>query len=162
MVAVATTWQHFQVRFSEWFVAIVMFGIGVYITLHPGMMTDPRSGILWTGMVGMMSQESWGLAAAIIGGARLGALYVNGHHARTPTIRLIAAFFSAFFFTQLTVGLLKSGLSNTGVVTYACVVLADIYSGFRASQDVTFVSRRNRPIVTESGRDVGRIVEKRT
>lgn len=162
MVVATTTWQHFQIRFSEWWAAILLFSLGTYISMHPGMMTDPHSGTLWTGMTRIMPQETWGLAAVVVGGARLAALYVNGHHARTPAVRLAAAFFSAFFFTQLTVGLYNSGLQNTGIITYSLVVLADIYSGFRASQDVTFVSRRARLVATESGGDNGRVAEERS
>lgn len=143
-MVVSTTWQHFQVRFSEWFAAITLFGWGVYLIIHPGMMLDPRVASLWTGMVAIMPQETWGLAAVLTGACRLAALYVNGHHSRTPLIRLIASFFSAFVWTQVSVGLWKAGVPNTGVWLYPCLVAADIYSAFRASGDVTLVSKRLR------------------
>ncbi len=154
MVVDTTTWQHFQVRFSEWFNALALFGWGVYVILHPTMMLDPRVAALWSGMLAIMGQESWGLAAVLTGACRLGALYVNGHHARTPAIRLVASFFSAFVWTQISVGLWKAGVPNTGIWLYPCLVLADIYSAFRASGDVTLISRRLEP-VTRKSRDDG-------
>lgn len=147
---VSTTWQHFQVRFSEWFGAIALTGWGVYVTVHPGMMADKRVSALWEGMLSIMPQESWGLAATVTGLIRLAALYVNGHHTRTPSIRLIASFFSAFVWTQIVTGLFKADVPNTGVWLYACLVAADIYSAFRASGDVALVSRRLRGSNEES------------
>lgn len=143
-MVVSTTWQHFQVRFSEWFGAIVLFAWGIYVTLNPGLFTDPRTGVLFEGMNQIMPQQSWGLMAVIVGGSRLGALYINGHHTRTPTVRLIASFFSAFVWTQVTLGLYHAGIPNTGLIIYTAMVAADIYSAFRASADVTLVSRRLR------------------
>lgn len=143
-MVISTTWQHIQTRFSEWFGAIALLGWGIYVTLHPGMMTDDRTHALWAGMLSIMPQESWGLAAAMTGLARVGALYVNGNHRKTPIVRLITSFFSAFVWTQISVGLIKAGVPNTGIWLYPCLVAADIYSTFRASGDVTLVSRRVR------------------
>lgn len=141
---VSTTWQHFQVRFSEWFGAGCLFAWGIYVTLHPGMFTNPDTGKMFSGMVEIMPQQTWGLTATLVGFARLSALYVNGHHKRTPTIRLATSFFSMFVWTQIVVGMFNAGIAQTGVVIYTGMVLADIYSAFRASGDVTLVSRRVR------------------
>lgn len=141
---VSTTWQHFQVRFSEWFGATCLFAWGVYLTLHPEMMTNPKNGEVFHGMLDIMPQPSWGLAGTIVGMARLAALYVNGHHTRTPTIRLATSFVSALVWTQVLVGFYKSGFANPGIVLYTCLIAADIYSAFRASGDVTLLSRRLR------------------
>lgn len=140
----STTWQHFQVRFSEWFGAACLFAWGIYVTLHPGMFTAPGAGVMFSGMVAIMPQQSWGLMAVLTGFARLAALYVNGHHKRTPSIRLVASFFSAFVWTQVVVGLYNAGIAQTGVVIYTAMVCADIYSAFRASGDVTVVARLSR------------------
>lgn len=149
-----TTWQHFQARFAEWFNASVLFIWGINVVLHPSMFEDTEA--LYAGMLRIMSQTSWGLIAVIVGLVRLAALYVNGHHARTPTVRLIASFFSAFVFTQVFIGLWNSGVANTGFPVYAGLICADIYSAFRASQDVTFVSHRARVALAESGREQSR------
>ena len=153
-MVISTTWQHFQVRFSEWFGAGCLFAWGVYVTLHPAMFTAPGTGVIFRGMVAIMPQPSWGLMATLVGFVRLAALYVNGHHTRTPSIRLVASFFSAFAWTQIVVGLFNSGVSNTGVVIYTGMIFADIYSAFRASGDVTLVSRRLR-VENEGSRGAG-------
>lgn len=139
-----TTWLHFQARFAEWFSGAILFSFGCYLILHPSMFQDERVSALWAGMNSIMAQPTWGLVAVIVGLCRLAALYVNGQHKRTPAIRLVASFFSAFVWTQVVIGLWKSNVPNTGVTIYTGMVAADIYSAFRASQDVTFVSDRAR------------------
>lgn len=148
---VSTTWQHFQVRFSEWYSATVLFVWGIYLILHPAMFTDPNNGKVFDGMAGMMPQQTWGLLGVLIGFARLFALYINGHHTRTPAIRLAASFFSAFLWTQVFIGFWTNALNNPGVVLYTSLVCADIYSAFRASGDVTLVSRRVRRELSGAG-----------
>ncbi len=147
-----TTWQHFQARFAEWFSGIALFGFGSYLILHPGLFMDPRVAALWQGMAAMMAQQTWGLVGVLVGGARLSALYVNGRHTRTPAVRLVASFFSAFIWTQVVIGLWKADVPNTGLIIYPLMVVADIYSAFRASQDMTFVSHRERSVKAESRR----------
>ncbi len=154
-MVISTTWQHFQVRFSEWFGAACLFAWGVYVTLKPGMFTGEAAKVMFSGMVAIMPQQSWGLMAVLVGFARLSALYVNGHHTRTPSIRLVASFFSAFVWTQVVVGLYNAGVPQTGVVIYTGMVCADIYSAFRASGDVTLVSKRLRVSNEESPGDAG-------
>lgn len=141
MIVQHTTWHHFQVRFSEWFCAGLLFCFGLYLATHSDMFARSPN---WQGMREMFPQAVWAVSATIIGFARLGALYVNGRHRRTPLIRLIASFFSAFFFTQVVVGLWNAQVPTTGIVTYAFVVGADIYSAFRASADVTYGSKKVR------------------
>lgn len=141
---VSTTWQHFQVRFSEWFGAACLFAWGAYVVLHPGMFTADGAGVMFSGMVAIMPQQTWGLVAVLVGFMRLAALYVNGHHTRTPAIRLATSFASAFVWTQVVVGMWSAGIAQTGVVIYTGMVCADIYSAFRASGDVTLLSRRLR------------------
>lgn len=140
--AAHSTWEHFQVRFSEWFGAGCLCAWGVYVSTHPGMFSAPATRVVFSGMVEIMAQPSWGLMATIVGIIRLGALYVNGHHRKTPSIRLAASFFSAFVWTQIVIGLFNSGVAQTGVIIYTGMVCADIYSAFRASGDVTLMSTR--------------------
>ena len=154
-MVISTTWQHFQVRFSEWFGAGCLFAWGIYVTLHPSMFTAPATATVFAGMNAIMPQQSWGLMATLVGFTRLAALYVNGHHTRTPSVRLVASFFSAFVWTQVVVGLFNAHVAQTGVVIYTGMILADIYSAFRASGDVTLVSRRLREENEGSRSDAG-------
>lgn len=138
-----TVLKHFHSRFAEWFNAGFLTCWGIYVIMHPGMMSDPRVAAIWVGLLRTASQETWGLAAVIVGVCRLGALYINGAHKRTPMIRLIASFFSAFIITQIVVGMFNGTAPNTGLIAYPAFILADIYSAFRASADMTFVARRD-------------------
>jgi hypothetical protein len=137
-----TTWQHFQARFAEWQNATILTIWGSYVILHPGMFVAPKSGAIFIGLISVASQETWGMMALLVGVCRAAALYINGKHARTPAIRLISSFFSAFIITQIFVGLLNSGTPTTGLAVYPVLILADIYSAFRASADMTFVARQ--------------------
>lgn len=146
-------WKHFAARALEWLNAGLLTAWGAYVILHPGMFADPRLAVLWAGLLAMASQETWGMVAFATGFARLAALYVNGRHTRTPLVRLVASFFSAFVWTQVVLGMANSGVPNTGLVIYTGLILADIYSAFRASADVTYVARQQQDM-TESGSNV--------
>jgi hypothetical protein len=147
-------WHHFQARFAEWMNTVVLIGFGTYLILHPGMFDDPRVSALWVGLKAAAPQETWGLMSLLIGMARGGALWINGRHTRTPMVRLIACFFSAFILTQIVLGLWKAGVPNTGVIIYPVLILADLYSAFRASSDMTFVARQEQ---AEQAAETGRV-----
>lgn len=152
----SSTWKHFQARFAEWFNAFAMMLWGSYVILHPGMFLDPKLAALWVGLLDVASQQTWGLIAFINGVIRLCALYVNGRRKATPSIRLAASFVSAFIWTQIVLGMWNGGTPNTGLVVYPMLILADIYSAFRAGADATYVarteqvaeSRSNGPLVS--------------
>lgn len=143
-------WKHFAARALEWQNAAILTCWGAYVILHPGMFTDPRVANLWTGLIKIAAQETWGIVAFAVGFARLAALYVNGRHTRTPLVRLVTSFFSAFVWTQVVIGMANSAVPNTGLVVYTGLVLADIYSAFRASADVTYVARQQQGKVESS------------
>lgn len=148
-------WNHFQARFAEWMNAVIVAGFGMYLILHPGMFDDPRVAALWAGLKAAGSQPTWGLTCLLVGIARITALWINGRHKRTPMVRLIASFFSAFIITQLSLALWNTGVPNTGLIVYPVLVLADLYSAFRASADMTFVARQGQTTEpAESGRVV--------
>jgi len=151
-----TIWKHFQARFAEWLNAGILFFWGMYVLMHPGMMTAPGVAALWTGLLSIASEQTWGMLALIVGLTRGMALYINGAHRRTPMIRLIASFFSAFIITQIVVGMLNGGAPNTGLIVYPALIIADIYSAFRASADMTFVARREAEV--EAATEAGRVV----
>ncbi len=149
-------WKHFAARALEWLNAGLLTSWGSYVILHPGMFSDPRVASLWTGLLKIATQETWGIIAFAVGFARLAALYINGNHKRTPMVRLATSFFSAFVWTQVVIGMANSGVPNTGLVVYTGLILADIYSAFRASADVQYVARRE-PISPESSSNVTHI-----
>ena len=139
-MVIDTAWGHLQTRFSEWWMGGYMFVWGLYLAIHPGMFDQPE----WRGLQAAAPQSIWATVAAVSGFARLGALYVNGRHFHTPTIRLITSFVSLFIWTQVWIGCLKAPTDNIGVIGYSMLMLADIYSAYRASADVTLVSRSRK------------------
>jgi hypothetical protein len=149
-------WTHFHSRFVEWQNGLIVACWGLYLLLHPGMFESNGMISLWAGLKAVAPQNTWGIAAFLVGSARLMALYVNGRHRRTPAVRLIASFMSSFIITQIFLGLYNSGVPGTGLVVYPILVLADIYSAFRASADMTYVANKDAPLdhVLESQRDV--------
>jgi hypothetical protein len=152
IVETHSNWQHFHARFAEWLNAGLLFLWGVYLLTHPTMFTDDRTKALWTGLYAYAEQPTWAACAMLIGFARITALYINGSHKRTPLVRLVTSFFSAFIWTQVTTGLVNAHVPNTGVVVYAGLVVADIYSAFKASRDVTFITRHEQTVKAGLGR----------
>lgn len=140
--------QHFPARFPEWWSGGILTLWGLYLLNHPGLFLDPRIKDLFSGMIVVanfwgMGQPSvaWGVTAFSVGLVRLMALFVNGLHTRTPLIRLGTSFASAFIWTQVYLGLYKSGVPNLGLVVYGGLVFSDLCSSYRAGIDVTWAER---------------------
>lgn len=141
--------KHFPARALEWFGGFVMLSWGLYVYTHPALFTDPRVARLFKGLEDIAwfwpPHISWGLFAVAIASARVIALWINGSQpVATPRVRLAASFASAFVWTQVLVGLLKSDVPNTGLVVYTALIGADIYSAFRATRDVVTSSRDHK------------------
>jgi hypothetical protein len=149
--------QHWPARKLEWLMAGFLLTWGVYVLLHPELFTSSATAILLSGMVSITAPFTiypalaWGGAAALTGLCRGMALFVNGAWTRTPLIRLIASFVSMFVITQIVVGLWKSGVSNTGVVVYPWLIVADLLSAYRAAVDVVHAEKQ-REVNKESRR----------
>lgn len=126
--------KHFPARALEWFCGILLLSWGFYVLLHPGMFQGSSS-LIFSGLDMIASQELWGLAAFSLGFLRLIALYINGQWTRTPLIRVCVSFASVFMWFWITVGLYKSGIDQTGLAIYPWLVVADMYSAFRAASD---------------------------
>jgi hypothetical protein len=152
--------HHFPARLPEWQNAGWLTCWGVYVSLHPGMFTDPETSGIFSGMAalvawtGMAPAGVWGVCAILVGMVRAAALFINGAYARTPIVRLIASAISAFVISQIVIGLVRSGVPNTGVVTYFWLFLADIASAYRASSDIP-VAEANRLKTGDRRRHVG-------
>lgn len=137
--------QHFPARLPEWWMSFMLVWWGVYVVLHPGLFVDDATRQVFSGMKDMARgydpAAMWGLTALFIGMIRACALFVNGAYTRTPIIRLLMSFLSAFIWTQVCIGLFNSGVANTGIVVYAGLVMMDIVSAYRASTDMVFAEK---------------------
>lgn len=137
--------KHFPARWPEWFMSGLTFMWGLYVALHPELFTQEATARVLTGMAAMCNgfppSAVWGLSGVILGLVRAAALFINGAYTRTPMIRLAMSFSSAFIWTQVFIGLLKTGIPNMGLVTYAGLVVLDIVSAYRAATDTVFAER---------------------
>lgn len=137
--------QHFPARWPEWFMAGMSFSWGCYVVLHPGLFTNPATRASLAGLEAMAGSfppaALWGLSTVILGLIRACALFINGAFSRTPMVRLIMSFLSAFIWTQICIGMWKSGVPNTGMVVYSGMVVMDIVSAYRAATDTVFAEK---------------------
>lgn len=148
--------QHFPARWPEWFMSAELFLWGVYVALHPQLFTNPATRTLLSGLTGMAGgfppSAVWGLSAVSMGMCRAAALFINGAYTRTPLIRLLMSFGSAFIWTQVVIGLMKSGVPNTGLTVYAGLVVMDIVSAYRAATDMVFAEKAAHDLKQERRR----------
>lgn len=154
--------QHFPARWPEWFMSGLSFMWGSYVVLHPEIFTNPATREVLSGMAAMSGEfppaSLWGLSAVILGMVRGSALFVNGAYTRTPLIRLAMSFASAFIWTQVCVGLLKTGVPNAGIVVYAGLVVMDIVSAYRAATDTVYAEKLRHDLKQDRDRASSRIL----
>jgi len=148
--------KHFPARWPEWFMACVLATWGSYILLHPQIFVQESSRTALAGMASMVDgyppASVWGIAALFTGMVRACALFVNGAYTRTPLIRLVMSFLSAFIWTQVFIGLTNSGVADIGLVVYAWLVVMDIASAYRAATDTVFAEKLRRDVKQELSR----------
>jgi len=137
--------HHFPARWPEWYMAGLSFVWGSYLALHPEVFTSPATRQVLTGLASMAGPfppaALWGLSTVVLGLVRGCALFVNGAYTRTPMIRLLMSFASAFIWTQVCIGLIKTRVPDTGIVLYAGLVVMDIVSAYRAATDTVFAEK---------------------
>jgi len=127
--------QHFEARALEWFNGFYLLAWGAYLILHPGMFNGQTHAV-WLGLLSLgPTQEMWGFGAFVAGSVRVVALFINGQWGLTPLIRVATSFLSVFIWFWVAVGFYRSGFENTGIILYPGLMLADIYSAFRAAGD---------------------------
>lgn len=148
--------QHFPARFPEWWMSVILVLWGAYVALHPAMFTQTQSRDIFAGMTAMAGEfppaALWGLSAVVIGMVRACALFINGAYTRTPVIRVLMSFTSAFIWTQVTIGLFKGGVEIPDIVLYAGLVMMDIVSVYRAATDLVFAEKMRHDIRQQGSR----------
>jgi hypothetical protein len=132
----------FKVRACEWMLAGVVFLWGV-ILLQPDD-TFARSNV-YEELRRWGDEGTWGWFCLIGGGIRLTALVINGAARPSPHIRMIFSLLSAFFFGQISIGILMAGGAiSTGLAVYPLAVAFEIYNAARASEDAAESDKRAR------------------
>lgn len=137
--------RHFPARWPEWFMSGFAFFWGLYVVLHPELFTQSATAQTLAGLKAMAGSfppaAVWGVSPVVMGLIRAAALFVNGSYTRTPMIRLGMSFASAFIWTQVFIGLLKTGVPNTGLVAYFSFVVLDTVSAYRAATDTVYAEK---------------------
>lgn len=137
--------RHFPPRAVEWLISGLLLSWGAATILQPGMFYENPS---FHYLLRMANQEAWGLYAFVVGSARATALFINGTWQRTPLIRIIAAFASAFIWTQVLIGVSNAPVPTLAWALYPWFIAADFYSAFRAGADA-MVAKQNKALVME-------------
>lgn len=129
----ATSLRHsFEARASEWALSAVLFLWGVVLHQNP---THFETNPAFSGAAMMASQLTWELGCLVVGGGRLLILGMNGTVRRSPHLRALMAFVSCFFWMQVSLGILMSGVGSTGLAVYPILLLLDSYNVIRASRE---------------------------
>jgi hypothetical protein len=140
--------SHFPARALEWFGGAKLLSWGLEVLFHPSVFDNPA----FSGFRELATPETWGLCAFTVGLLRLIALYVNGNHVRTPVVRLLTSFASIFVWFWVTVSLVRSGEPTTGLAIYPWLMVADMYSAYRAGSDVVQAEAQHRLAIVKEGR----------
>jgi hypothetical protein len=152
---------HFSARTMEWWGAGAMFTWGYYFVTHPQLLTQTATKELFAGLTQVTDffgqpPIAIGLMAIITGMVRASALFINGAYAKTPLIRLLTAFLSAYIWTSITVGFYVIDAPNTGLVVYPWLVVADVISGYRAGYDLVIAENVARKVRSFHGQQPSR------
>ena len=132
---------HFPARVVEWLMSAIMFSWGYYVVTHPQLFTSPGTREVFSGLAKVAEffgqpPVTIGIMAIIVGLVRAGALFVNGAVTKTPFIRLVTAFGSAYIWTTILLGFGMTEVANTGLAIYPWFVIADIVSAYRSGYDL--------------------------
>lgn len=152
---------HFSARAMEWWGAGAMFSWGYYFVTHPQLLTQSATRETFAGLIRVTDffgqpPVAIGLMAIFTGMIRACALFVNGAYEKTPLIRLLTAFASAYIWTSILVGFFVINIPNTGLVIYPWLVVADVISGYRAGYDLVIAESIARKVRSLNGQQPSR------
>ena len=142
--------ETFPGRASEWALGAMLFNWGAILVLKPDIFSMQP---YYTPMAELMRQSAWGLLCIGVGGSRLMVLFVNGFWRRSPHLRSLMAFLASLVWFEVTVGLLQSGLINTGLAVYPVLFGLDVFNAIRAMGDAGRSDALHKPVVNGNGSD---------
>jgi len=139
--------DHFPARRSEWLLATYLCGWGIILGQPEPLFDTSRA---FSGLRAFASEHTWAWACLLIGAVRLLALLINGTFAHTwygrysPHVRGSLAFLSCFIWTAISIGILNSGVSSTGLVIYPGLLFLELTNISEALKDAGEVDRSRR------------------
>ena len=119
--------DHFWMRFAEWILTIESVCFAETL-LEPGDTFD--SSPSYTLMAKFASERTWGLVIALVAGARLTALVLNGSFPGSrrwsPLARSVCAGLSSGVWFCVSIGMVVSNVNANGWKTYGVMSCADL------------------------------------
>lgn len=129
----------FTSRATEWLFAVFLVGWCVMLFAFPSMFDAPGTSAQFAMLDRMFGQVAVAFSCGAMGIVRLVALWINGRSSGTPFIRMAMAFFSCFFWWQISLGLFLSGVPTTGWAMYPAILLFEMVNVLRAASDARLV-----------------------
>lgn len=129
----------FTARATEWLFAVFLVGWCLVLFAFPNMFSSPNTFAQFAMLDRMFGQVAVAFATGAMGISRLIALWINGRSTGTPFIRMTMAFFSCFFWWQISLGLFLSGVPTTGWAIYPAILLFEMINVLRAASDARLV-----------------------
>jgi hypothetical protein len=124
--------ETFPGRASEWALGTMLALWAVILIVKPDVMSMQP---YYTAMTQLMTQSSWAILCILVGGGRLVVLFVNGFWRRSPHLRSLTSFLSSLVWFEVSIGLLQSGIINTGLAVYPVLFGLDVFNAIRAMGD---------------------------
>jgi len=136
--------NHCGNRVFEWYAAVVMVGMGVMMFL-PG--NSLQSGQFRHFRLEVMNEFVVAFSVGGIGLMRCVALFLNGNWPHYgPILRIVGAMVGSVVWTLLALVLLANSyilaVPSIGIPTYACMIVFEIYSVYRAGVDTAHTNGR--------------------
>lgn len=136
----------FTSRATEWLFALFLVGWFVVLLAFPSIFTAPNTAAQFATLNAAFGQIPVAFTCGTMGIVRLIALWINGRSAGTPYIRMAMAFFSCFFWWNISLGLFLSGVPTTGWAIYPAILLFEMINVLRAASDARIVYDEKRVV----------------
>ena len=124
-------------RRVEYYSASVMIGWAVILALPGNSITenDAFSSFIRNGW----TERELAISLGTVGWLWLGALWVNGHHRRSPVVRCIGSILGVALWSHITFLLIThsiaAGAWSTGIAAYGLLAVFDLFSCYRSAAD---------------------------
>jgi hypothetical protein len=131
--------SHLSIRGVEWLVGFILLTWGFVVLIEPDSF---RMYPTFAVMARWAPQPVWGMAAFCIGVARITALFINGRWRKSPQVRLVTSFLSAFIWTQIFLAVISHDYNNPWHSIVVWFIIADVYAAFTAAMDAKLAKKK--------------------
>ena len=143
----------FTARATEWLFALFLVNWCIILFAYPSMFVASETSAQFATLNAAFGQNGVAFPCGIMGIARLIALWINGRSSGTPFVRMIMAFFSCFFWWNISLGLFLSGVPTTGWAIYPAILLFEMINVLRAASDARLVFDEKRVVANGTEND---------